>query len=267
MTEVTFERACAAVRDVLPRLTDILRTRPDPAAVAVGSWTLGDVAAHLSHVMDKDTAAVAQEPLPGIPLRPDAVAELTEEMLAADAERDPGALAGRLDQRAKAFVELAPPDRPVAWIGGIEIPASAVACHLLLETLVHGYDVATAAGMPWLIDPAHAALAITGGVVPIIRASPQSWISSRRDPSARARVQIRLRGHTRFVLDLGDTLSIEMPPGDRHCGTYVSADPGALLLIMLGRVSPIRALLHGKVLAWGRRPAAVFTLLDNLTPP
>jgi hypothetical protein len=265
--DAVFPQACLALADVLPRLTEILRAQRDGSARAIGSWTLGDAAAHLSHVMERDTESVSGRPLPDIELNPAAVAGLTESMLSADTERNPGALADRLDALSKAFVALDPPDGLVTWIGGTRIPPSAVACHLLLETLVHGYDVATAAGVSWPIDRAHARLAIIGAAVPIIAASPQSWIRPERDPTASARVEIRLRGYERFTLDLDDTLSVEMPPKDRRPDVRLAADPAGLLLVMLGRMSSARLLLTGKVLAWGRRPTAVFTLLHNVSPP
>lgn len=267
MTDVSFDEARVAICELLPSLTQMLRQQRDGSARAVGSWTVGDVAAHLSHVMERDHDSLTGRPLPAIELRPAAIADLTDEMLRADGERDPRALADRLDALGEAFVSVTPSRGLVTWIGETKISASAVACHLLLETLVHGYDIATAAGGSWEITAPHARLAIVGGALPIIAASPQSWIGSAHHGTTRARVELRLRGHDGFVLDLDQTLTVELPPRHRRADVHVSADPATLLLVMLGRRSPMRAMISGRVFAWGRRPTAAFTLMNNVSPP
>ena len=267
MTEVSFESARDALAEVLPSLTQMLRKQRDGSARAVGTWTVGDVAAHLSHVIERDRDSLFGRPLPAVELRPAAIAGLTDEMLSADSERDPHALADRLDALGQAFVSVTPPRGLVTWIGQTKIAASAVASHLLLETLVHGYDIARAAGEPWQIEAPHARLAIVGGALPIIAASPESWISSARPGTTRARVELRLRGRDHFVLELDQTLTVEMAPRHRRADVHVSAELAVLLLVMLGRLSPMRELLSGRLFVWGRRPAAAFRLMNNVSPP
>ena len=83
----------------------------------------------------------------------------------------------------------------------------------------------------------------------------------------RARVEFRLRGHERFVLALDNGLHVEIPPARSGADAYLSADPAELLLVMLDRRSRLNAFTRGKVIAWGRRPRALLTLLGNLLPP
>jgi hypothetical protein len=265
----TYERACQAIEAVLPRLTELVRRNPDMTATAVGSWTLPEVACHVSHVVEKDTDALARRALPFVELSPAAVAVMTNAMLEDDRERDVSVLADRIDALGSAFLELRvhPPTEPVTWVGGTRLPPSAIACHLLEELLVHGYDVAKAARAPWRIEPAHAALAIVGAALPIIAASPESWLSPRYDPSVRARVEFRLRGFERYALVLDNGLHVEVPPTTTSADAHLSADPAALLLVMLGRQTQWHALRRGKVMVWGRRPRALFTLLRSISPP
>lgn len=269
MTGATFADACVAIEDVLPRLTELLRRNRGVTATAVGSWTLPEVACHVSHVIEKDTDALTGRPLPYVELSPDAVGVLTKSMLDDDPERDLIVLADRIDALGTTFLELRtdPPNDAVTWIGGTQLPPHAVACHLLLELLVHGYDIAKAARARWWIAPAHAALALVGGAVPIMSASPQSWLQPTYDPEARARIEIRLRGHKRFVLELDNGLNVEMPPPRSNADAYLSANPAELLLVMLGRRSRWSALVRGKAIAWGRRPQALYTLLRSTSPP
>lgn len=269
MTGTTFADAYAAIEEVLPRFTELLRHNRGVTATAVGSWTLPEVACHVSHVIEKDTDALTGRPLAYVELSPAAVGVLTKSMLDDDPERDLIVLADRIDTLGTTFLELQtnPPNDAVTWIGGTQLPPHAVACHLLLELLVHGYDAAKAARTRWRIAPAHAALALVGAAVPIMSASPQSWVKPTYDPEARARIEIRLRGHERFVLELDNGLHVEMPPAGSRADAYLSADPAGLLLVMLGRRSQWSALVRGKVVAWGRRPQALFTLLENTSPP
>ncbi len=269
MTGATFADACAAVEEVLPRFTEVLRRNRGVTATAVGSWTLPEVACHVSHVIDKDTDALRGRPLPELELSPAAVAVATNSMLDDDPERDLMALADRIEALGATFLELRadPPTGAITWIGGSQLSPQAVACHLLEELLVHGYDAAKAARTRWPIEPEHAALAIVGAAVPIMSASPRSWVRPSCDPQVRARVEFRLRGHERFVLALDNGLHVEIPPARSGADAYLSADPAELLLVMLGRHSRWHALARGKVIAWGRRPKALPTLLGSLSPP
>ena len=269
MTDAMFADACAALEDVLPRFTELLRRNRGVTATAIGSWTLPEVACHVSHVIEKDTDALTGRPLPDVELSPAAVAVATNSMLDDDPERDLAVLADRVDALGATFLRLQedPPRDAVTWIGGTQLPPYAVACHLLEELLVHGYDAAKAARTRWRIAPAHAALAIVGAAVPIMSASPESWVKPSYDPHVRARVEFRLRGHERFALELDNGLHVELPPARSRADAYLSADPAGLLLVMLGRQSKWGALVRGKVIAWGRRPQALFALLGNISPP
>ena len=269
MTKATFAEACAAIEDVLPRFTELLRGNPGVTATAVGSWTLPEVACHVSHAIEADIDVLTGRPLPDVELSPAAVAVWTNSMLADDPERDLTLLADRIDALGATFLGLQadPPTEAVTWIDGTQLPPHAVACHLLEELLVHGYDAARAARARWRIAPAHAALAIVGGGLQIMSASPESWVKPSYDPRVRARVEFRLRGHERFVLALDNGLHVELPPAPSPADTYLSGDPGALLLVFFGRQSKLHAVLRGKVVAWGRRPQALFTLLGNTSSP
>lgn len=269
MTDARLAEACAAIEDALPRFTELLRGNPGVTATAVGSWTLPEVACHLSHAIETDIDVLTGGPVPDVELLPAAVAVWNDSMLDDDPERDLTVLADRIDALGATFLGLQadPPSDAVTWIGGTQLPPNAVACHLLGELLVHGYDVAKAARAQWRIAPAHAALAIVGAGIPVMSARPRLWVKSSYDPSVRARVEFRLRGHERFTLELDNGLHVELPPARSSADAYLSGDPAELLLVVFGRQSKLGALVRGKVIAWGRRPQALFTLLGNISPP
>jgi hypothetical protein len=263
---VTFREARDAVGDVLPRFTALLRRLAVSPRPAVGHWTAPDVACHLSHVVDIDTAALDGGPLPEVEPTPAGAAAWNAAMLRADPERDLAVLADRIDARGAAFLERSPTAAAVDWIFGVSLAPSAVACHLLAEVLLHGHDIARAAGAPWPIRPAHAALATAGGGVPIINACPDLWVRHPVDPEARARVELRLRGHHRLTLALDQRLRAELPPAG-GADAYLATSADQALLIFFGRRSPWRVAATGGAWVWGRRPWALLTLLGAITSP
>ena len=166
----TMNQARAALRDVVPSLVALVRSAPDANAASVGTWTVGDVAAHLSHVFRADTDAIAGKPVPEAIVTKAGIAEATAKILAEDSERNPAVLADRMTTLATEFDDVASRSRSatVEWLQGTHLPPSAVACHLLNECLIHGHDIAKAAGRPWPIQRHHALLAIESFVLPLI---------------------------------------------------------------------------------------------------
>lgn len=267
----TMAEARAALRDVVPRLVALVRSAPDANAASVGTWTVGEVAAHLSHVFRADTDAIAGRPVPEATVTKAGIAEATEKLLAEDGERHPAMLADRIGTLADEFDDAAsrPQSAAVDWLQGIRLPPSAVACHLLNECLIHGHDIAKATGRPWQIQRHHALLALENGVFPLIAALPPSaFVNQEKAGSFRARVELRLRGgggHTLMVYDRG---SLTLDAADaRDADAHISADPVALMLLFIGRQGIWKPLLEGKLAAWGRRPWKLTRMLTVISAP
>ena len=72
-------------------------------------------------------------------------------------------------------------------------------------------------------------------------------------------------GRAVLVFDNG-SLRVGAADG-RTADAHVSADPAALLLVLLGRQGMWKPLLTGKATGWGRRPWRLLRLLDVLSPP
>lgn len=266
----TLAQARAALRDVVPSLLTLVRSVPDANSVSVGTWTVDDVTAHLSHVFRFDTDALAEKPVPEATVTPAGMAEINAKMLAEDGEREPAVLADRIGTLAKEFDDVASRSRAgtVDWLQGTRLPPSAVACHLLEECLIHGHDIATATGRPWPIQRHHALLAVEGGALPLITAlPPTAFVNQEKARSFRARFDLRLRGggSTVMVFDRG-SLTLDAASA-RDVDAHISADPAALMLVFIGRQEIWKPLLEGKFTAWGRRPWQLTRMLTVINPP
>lgn len=266
MDAVTFREAQDAVAEVLPRVTALLRRTAVSPRSAVGQWSAPDVACHLSHAIELDTAALRNHRVEEVEPTPKGTAAWNASRLQADHERDLEVLADRIDARGEEFLDLSPSAHDVEWLGGARLEPATVVCHLLAELLLHGHDIARATGKQWPIRPEHAAIAIVGGGVPIINACPDLFLRHPVNPKTRARVELRLIGHQRLTLALDHGLRIELPPTG-PVDAYLATQADQALLIFFGRRSPWRAAATGKAWAWGRRPQALLSLLGAMTSP
>ncbi len=267
---VTLAEARAALREVVPSLTARVRSISDPDAASIGTWGVAQVAAHLSHVFRFDADAIAGRPIPLATVNTAGMAELNAGMLADDDERDPAVIADRIDALANEFDDVASRSTAdtVRWLQGVQVAPSVVACHLLEECLVHGYDIARAIDHPLPIHRHHALLAIEGGVLPLIAAlPPTAFVNHERSGSFRARIELRLRGggRTLFAFDDGSLTLDSDARGE--VDAHISAEPAALMLTFIGRRGLVKPLLTGKLAAWGRRPWELARMLAVLSPP
>ncbi len=270
---VDWQQGQDALRDEVRRIAELLRSISDPDLSAVGRWSLGDVATHLSqvwimvpglarrdlsalHAVIPSTAGVA-----GGSVMRDMwdLEEVTHLGVQADPERDPGVLADRIETRAEEYLNEcvgADPDVPLPWmIEGTTVCQSTLTYHLLNETMTHAYDIALAAGRPWPIKPSHAAMSLGRFVVPVLQtADPQVFVNGAKAAGVRAIYDLRIRGGDsfHFIFDDGELNVVE--PSPRKVDCHISADPVALHLVVWNRQSQWTAIAKGKLLAWGRKP-------------
>ncbi|WP_163511108.1 maleylpyruvate isomerase N-terminal domain-containing protein [Fodinicola acaciae] len=259
-----------AVREVVPRLAALVRDIPDANAASVGTWTVGEVAAHLTHVLRVDTDAIAGRPVPRAVVTKAGIAEATGKLLAEDGERDPARLADRIVTLADEFDDVASRSRSatVDWLQGTRLPPSAVACHLLNECLIHGHDIAKSTGRGWSIRREHALLTVENGALVLISAlSPTAFVDQGKAASFRARVDLRLRGGGRTLMAFDQGSLTLHAGGASDVDAHISVDPVALMLLFMSRQGIWKPLVEGKLAAWGRRPWKLQQMLTVLSPP
>jgi hypothetical protein len=272
-TTVDWRAAAEALTDEVARVTGLLRSVQNPAAPGGGNWSLAEVAMHLSqvwilvpglaagdltdlyHLLPHLDAAKGGSPINDIWEH----SGLTTAGVVADTERDPRVVADRIEERARNFLagldaQSTTGARP--WlVEGVTAPLSMLLCHLLNETIVHGYDIARADGRRWPIPPRHAAMVFDGFLVPVIAGlTARTMVDQSAAAGLRATYEVHVRGGGRhlFVFDDG-SLRIERP-GSRRIDCHISADPATFLLVAWDRRSQWPAIARGQLVAWGRKP-------------
>lgn len=268
---VDWGAARTALAHEVARVTGLLRTVRRPQATALGHWSLVEVAVHLSQafvavpgLFRRDLGELF-DVLPGRAPQPDGalladvweLAGTTALGVRTEAERDPAVLADRIDARAARFLgdtAGADPDAAGPWlVAGVPASVRLLACHLLNETVVHGYDMATADGRRWPVSGDRARLVLDGFVFPVVTALGSAMVS----PAAadlRACFAVHLRGGGRHVMafDAG-ALAVDPDPAPR-VDCHLSADPAAFLLVVWGRRNQWRSVARGELAVWGRAP-------------
>ena len=257
------------------RLDAMLRSVTDPGRSAIGTWSIAETAVHILEVTSVDAAVVAGvDPPPGFePVVARAstvgiteVADLNDLALECESGRDPRELADKIevhiDRLLTATGALDGTER-VRWLGGLSATTAGVFAHLISELLIHGRDIATAARQPWPVPTDAARLFYETFFFEVLR-SPEisTFIAGRPTVERPVSAEFRLRGATpvHVVFD-GSRLSVS------HRGTApdvrILADPAALLLVMFERMSPLRAVLNGRIVVLGRRPWRLRRLMSS----
>ena len=256
------DEVVAAMRASAADVVYAIRKIKDPSARAVGTWSAGEVAAHLIDVAEDGRLIGLGE---GTRFStPELVAKNNESRLAERAERDPQTLA---DLNEKAWTEYADTlaaidgDPLIPWMD-YKIPVSALAAVELAECLVHGFDIARSQGESWEIDPGRAVLSARG-ISPVT----EHYVDPEAAAGFTGTFDLKLRGYQglHFVF-LDGSLTIE-DPGPRKVDVHISADPVAFMLVGYGRISQWGPMATGKLLAYGRKPWLALKFASLLKQP
>jgi hypothetical protein len=267
-------RAQDALRAEVDRVTALLRAVDNPTAPALGGWNVAEVAMHLAQVWGV-VPGLASDDLSGrsdLPpeIRGDEASflsglwelqEATVLGVQADPERDLGLIADRIDERARDFFAamrgLSALDMRPWLVAGTRVRLATLTCHLLNETMVHGYDMARADGRRWAIDRSHAAMVLEGFLFPVVQVlDARALVDAEAAAGVRVNYELHIRGGGRYVFAFDDGALTLEPAGSspRRIDCHVSADPAALLLVAWARKSQWAAIARGQLVAWGRKP-------------
>lgn len=134
------------------------------------------------------------------------------------------------------------------------IDTAAGLSNLLAEFLVHGWDVASAAGRRWPIEERDAAL-ILNGVMQLVPAY------ARGDATDSLRVVLRVPDAARWLLDFdGGRCESRPARAGEKADVVVRAPARTLMLALYSRLSLTASMRGGLLVAGGRRPWLVTRL-------
>jgi hypothetical protein len=259
------------------RVAELLRSLAGPAVAAdpggagvVGGWGMCEVAVHLSQawiavsglsrvdLTEVDAIVPDRGAGASVARNVGQLGQVTRAAVAAETVRDPGVLAERIETRSRDYLADCPGqcfDQHRPWLlSGIEVPPYVFTAHLLSETVVHGWDIARAAGRPWRIHPAHAALVVRWFLFELLlHGAPQLIGDPATLAGVRGRYRFDIRGYgpVRMVFD-DRGARLDEAPGPPDC--RMSLDPVAFLLLFFGRRGLAGTVARGGVLVWGRKP-------------
>ncbi|HVL05248.1 MAG TPA: maleylpyruvate isomerase N-terminal domain-containing protein [Acidimicrobiales bacterium] len=267
---VGWAEALGAVESMARRVSSLIRSIPDPATPALGVWTAGQLAAHLTHVYEVDLDLLNEVPPPLDDLAD--LGELTQAKVDDEAVYDPPALADRVERAAAGFLSVARGmhgAEPRVWVGGVKVTATVLACHILNESMVHGLDLASVTGGRWKIEQGDARLAFEGFICPMYRSlgRPEFAVHPEKAAGVRATYDIRVRGGGRWFFAFENGGLVIEEPSDRRVDCHLWADPRAIMLLAWHRTGLPRPVVKMQVLPWGRRPWLAFRLPGLLRLP
>ena len=262
-TTTYLDRVRPAIDEAGERFAALVTAAPDPdLRVPHSDWTVREATGHVVTVVTR--YADGPERRGTWVDDPRALPELNQAQIRALGIRAMPELASQVRRDLTALCDqiegygAAPPS--FRFHGGEPIAADVALGTLLGELVVHGWDIARAAGRRWPIDPGDVEL-ILDGVEPVL----PGWVDPDRAGHLTATFEVRLRGGStrRWSFRNG---RLKVGAGDRPDVT-ISADPVALLLVFYGRQSQWPHIARGRLLAWGRRPWLAFTLADRFHNP
>jgi hypothetical protein len=270
-----------SLAEAATRFAALLRSVPDVDVPAIGTWTIGDTAAHVRVVsLLNSILACGATPPAGMEEIVERTAHATIRTVGPDVNqpsvnweqcRDPAELARLIEGQIGTMLDDSTRLRgsdTVHWLGGLPLPRSAVFVHMLSELLVHGHDIATAARCPYELPAADARLYFDCLLPEVVCNADSVGFFGPRDTTESADVswQLRVRGLPPRCYAIRDGhLSVAKTP--LPVDLRLSVEPVAMLLVMFNRISPAGPALRGQLRVWGRRPWRVGRLMKAMQTP
>jgi uncharacterized protein (TIGR03083 family) len=228
-------------------------------------WSAAEVAAHLVIVyraFGEALAGVPHSPELRVTTQPRAtlpefLAETNAAMLAQVRVSGPADAVAQLRAAGNEVAAILdqPPADPLAtistpWYGDVALPARALRCHPISETLMHTRDLRLALGGDTGLDRTAAAL-VAGTIMRDMYPNMPNPVTSR---GVHIRYEVHIRGGDRFRLELHDGVCTSGPLDGSTPDCVVSLDPRDVLLIGFARIPLWRSLIRGGAISYGRKP-------------
>jgi uncharacterized protein (TIGR03083 family) len=248
------------------RVAELIASIPDPLALAPNSpWTVRDFAAHLILAGGQYTDMAQGVPSPYQSVEPTYLhAEFTRRQ-ADIAETDPTKLSRLFVDAMEGYLDATsdlPGDTPVIMHGQNPYTVAGMAGVLLGEELLHGYDIATAIGRPWPLDPADTEL-VLAAYAPVLG----FFLNPETTRGLSAGFGIELRGLGEMAVRFTDGVYGLEGAGVAPVDATISADPVAFLMVGTGRLSRYQAIALGLLSVGGNHPDLAIGFWDLFLYP
>jgi hypothetical protein len=139
--------------------------------------------------------------------------------------------------------------------------------HMVNELLIHGNDIARAAGVPWVMPAQDAALFFDLFTVGLANGHNGRLLDGSKRPLQR-RIAVEFRsGYTTPVTLVVRDGQLTAEPVGPGADAWVRFDPATLNMMMFGRISRAQAVLTRKIIIGGRRPWLVPAFLRTARFP
>jgi hypothetical protein len=224
-----------------------------------------EAAAHLVNTAGVHRDIAEGTPSPFESLSPESVAAANAGRLADIPEGDPNKIAGLLSEGVAEFLEATAHrsgQEAVSFHGNLPVDLATLTCIGLGELVLHGYDMATAAGFPWPISPHDAELVLYG-----YRTYFGGLVQPETVRGLTASYAIEFAGGTSFVVRFRAGQYCTEPDDSEPADCTIEADPVAFLLAASGRISQWEAIALGALRPGGPHPALALGFLNLFAYP
>lgn len=213
-------------------------------------WSVGELGAHIVSLPGFYLGMVDGEPF----VLPDDLADIAvnnAKLAEAVGTTDPLELANLVVSQFERFLDRlgVDGDVPVNWFV-TQYPARCMAGAALGELVVHRADLASVAGVRMKIT-GDRARAVLQGAIPV----SEHYVNTEVARRAAGTYHLHIRGGEDWTVSVATDGTARVEPGKpARADLHQHADAAALLALAYGRMSPIRAAMTMKVMAWGRKP-------------
>ncbi len=265
ITKDRWQEVRRVYRETGDRFAELVAAAANPDAMVTDDWTAADTVAHVAMIAGMYTSLLRPEDDTGLvyggrdqaeKTTVDTVSVLNALALRNFPERNVGVLVVELRadiEEVLRVTENADPETPITWLGNSKVPLAGVLAHFVNELQIHGWDIARALKLPWMLPSRDAALFFELFVVGLLRNDVGHLLDTEVPPrDRRIAVAFESAYTTPVVLVLHQgRVTVEEPGG--RVDAKIRFDPPALNLMLFHRIGKVRAAVTGKVVVTGPR--------------